>query len=439
MKKPTIILSFLFVTLISYGTNVTGGIYSNTIWTVANSPYIVTDTVMVFPGVILTIQPGVVVKFNSNGLLEVRGSLSARGTTADSIIFTSNSSTPKASDYLGVIIETSTDTLTYCRFSYSSWGLGYDGYLGCPPVAHCAFTSNLAGISMIASAGAAMSLDTCTFKYDTIGIERDDEVPIIGCTFLYNGTAINMPAGAYSPIENCIIEYNNNGILSGMNNIITHCTIDYNRDYGVTLTGGCNISYCEIENNYIGIKSTMNNVTYNNISHNYIGIETSGGDSSGGGIFCNSFCNNTDFNFIIQTSVDIPIKDNFWCLTDSAQIQATIYDGYQKITLGLAFFTPFYTSPCSGTPSAINALKNNYGNVKVFPNPNNGKFSIESDMINEKSIIEIYNVLGEKVYKVNLNADITEINLSTQPKGIYLYRVIEQNGNLIGEGKVIIE
>src|ERR1051325_9880122 len=75
-------------------TNVSGGIYSNTTWTLANSPYIVVDTVVVFPGVTLTIQPGVVVKFDSTKYLEVRGNLVATGTITDSITFTSNTSSP---------------------------------------------------------------------------------------------------------------------------------------------------------------------------------------------------------------------------------------------------------------------------------------------------------------------------------------------------------
>ena len=43
-------------------TNVSGALYSNTTWTAANSPYIVTANVIVFDGVQLTIEPGVTVK-----------------------------------------------------------------------------------------------------------------------------------------------------------------------------------------------------------------------------------------------------------------------------------------------------------------------------------------------------------------------------------------
>ena len=69
MKKITnvaLTASFLFLVFCfsaTAQTNVSGGIYANTTWTLANSPYIVTDTVVVFPGVTLTIQPGVTVKF----------------------------------------------------------------------------------------------------------------------------------------------------------------------------------------------------------------------------------------------------------------------------------------------------------------------------------------------------------------------------------------
>ena len=40
-------------------TTVSGGIYTYTTWTLANSPYLMTNNIVVFPGVTLTIEPGV--------------------------------------------------------------------------------------------------------------------------------------------------------------------------------------------------------------------------------------------------------------------------------------------------------------------------------------------------------------------------------------------
>jgi hypothetical protein len=52
----------------------------------------------------------------------------------------------------------------------------------------------------------------------------------------------------------------------------------------------------------------------------------------------------------------------------------------------------------------------------------------------------VYNVLGEKVITETLpypNGDNT-IYLSGKPTGVYFYRVLNENGGLIGEGKIIV-
>lgn len=75
-------------------TNVSGTVTSNTTWTLANSPYVMTGDVTVDTGVTLTIEPGVVVQGNSAfRQLTVNGSLSAVGTGGSRIKFTSTSGT----------------------------------------------------------------------------------------------------------------------------------------------------------------------------------------------------------------------------------------------------------------------------------------------------------------------------------------------------------
>ena len=48
-----------------YATDVSGTISSNTTWSLANSPYVVTGNILVNSGVTLTIEAGVTIKFDS--------------------------------------------------------------------------------------------------------------------------------------------------------------------------------------------------------------------------------------------------------------------------------------------------------------------------------------------------------------------------------------
>jgi hypothetical protein len=74
--------------------------------------------------------------------------------------------------------------------------------------------------------------------------------------------------------------------------------------------------------------------------------------------------------------------------------------------------------------------------ITVFPNPTIGKFTISMDnvkwlMVNgntstinyQPPTIEIYNVMGEKVYQSIMTDPKSEIDLSSQPNGIYFLSV----------------
>tara|TARA_Y100000815_G_scaffold273672_1_gene305540 strand:- start:1768 stop:2394 length:627 start_codon:yes stop_codon:yes gene_type:complete len=106
MKSKLFYLLLLAVVNSIFGqTNVSGGLFSDTTWNLAGSPYIITADVALFPGYTLTIEPGVVIKFNSGTKLMLRGELLATATSNNQIIFTSNMSNPVRGGWLGIEVE----------------------------------------------------------------------------------------------------------------------------------------------------------------------------------------------------------------------------------------------------------------------------------------------------------------------------------------------
>jgi len=65
----------------------------------------------------------------------------------------------------------------------------------------------------------------------------------------------------------------------------------------------------------------------------------------------------------------------------------------------------------------------------VYPNPSNGKFQVSSFKFQVERM-EVYNVLGEKVYSSPINHEqsrVLGINLSSQPSGVYVLNVKNEN------------
>jgi hypothetical protein len=99
--KKLFLLSFLFLLLksVTSQTLVNGFISTNTQWNLAGSPYIVTGNTLLMQGFTLTIEPGVVVKFDTNKALQIDGELIAIGTVQNKITFTSNQPVPTSGDW----------------------------------------------------------------------------------------------------------------------------------------------------------------------------------------------------------------------------------------------------------------------------------------------------------------------------------------------------
>lgn len=133
---PSRILFLFFLIILVFSpqafaqTNVSGTISQNTTWTLApmppnnGSPYIVIGNITVNPGVTLTIEPGVEVKFAGNYSLTVNGTLSAAGTSSQNIRFTSNQTTPATGDWVGIrFLGSGTGTAQYSIIEYADKGL----------------------------------------------------------------------------------------------------------------------------------------------------------------------------------------------------------------------------------------------------------------------------------------------------------------------------
>lgn len=77
--------------------------------------------------------------------------------------------------------------------------------------------------------------------------------------------------------------------------------------------------------------------------------------------------------------------------------------------------------------------------VNVYPNPNNGQFTVDfsDEEIKQHTSINILNLMGEIVYTKTVNSSIIQIDINDQPKGIYLVQIISNSKSTVK--KVIIK
>lgn len=124
MQNPFNMKRLLLILAVSYGfivpgnsqTNVGGVIDSHAVWTKANSPYLVTNPILVSQGVTLTIEPGANVGFESGSYIRVDGELVAEGTESDTITFSLNRAEIR---FEGTAVDYDSASNTGCRIKYA--------------------------------------------------------------------------------------------------------------------------------------------------------------------------------------------------------------------------------------------------------------------------------------------------------------------------------
>lgn len=101
-----------------------------------------------------------------------------------------------------------------------------------------------------------------------------------------------------------------------------------------------------------------------------------------------------------------------------------------------ATYKPFYANECD---YLVGLEENQIIELAIFPNPSSGKFTIEAPLQAGQSI-ELYNLNGQQVFKqVILNSGVNktlEINLTP---GMYLLKLMSQEGAQLASSRLVVE
>lgn len=224
-----------------------GFINANTTWNLAGSPYIVEGNALLSHGYTLTIDPGVVVKFNDSCALQIDGELHAIGTAANRITFTSNQVNPAPGDWAKIhfadtsanaVFDAQGNYLSGCIMKYCD--VVYGGELGFGEIHVEAGSPYFSHCRIHDSAASGLYYDGLKAIVDSSSIRNCAENGIFlntGHYLMYNDSITNNTSrgilmqqeydGLQSKVLNCYFAFNNTAI-GGIYNGIHHTTISNN-------------------------------------------------------------------------------------------------------------------------------------------------------------------------------------------------------------------
>lgn len=458
MKKIFLLLFILFAQICQAQTPVSGGIFANTSWTVANSPYVLTGPIVVFPGNTLTIEPGVTVKVQFKGFntglmsyIELRGNMIANGTKTAPIRFEAELPTQEYT-WRGIEIKSvqgGSFTGAHFELQNALYGIGSDKiYYDTLSFKHCSFKNNMFGIYLVANLkldscsfvnnGAAVTampsyggvdVNQCTFEENNVCFPRmANGIFIRNSQFLKGKTAILECTGK---IENCLFQENQIGLENCYELVIQNSLFQRN---GSAIIGAnqCTIEQNLILANTIGIEfAGPCTVVNNDINVNEVGVKISGAFSPGQTVQNfneNRLCYNTKYNVENGSDLNLGLEKNCFCLQDSAAIEALIYDGYDDFTRGLINFATYDTA-CVQLLTTYKKVQINTSlaeqsinpSIQIYPNPANTFLYIQQT--NQTEFVEklqIIDVMGRTLGEITLNRnEAYTLDVSNYAGGMY--------------------
>jgi hypothetical protein len=157
-------------------------------------------------------------------------------------------------------------------------------------------------------------------------------------------------------------------------------------------------------------------------------------DVNGNATFANAFTTGGDDYFGVAV-------DKFCNAYISGDIAVNTFTlGSSTLTLSGGIETSFIAKlayTCQVVPDGIRGEFTNSSGIKIYPNPANGNFKINTAKESSSGILTIFNSLGMKVHEQEIPKNETEVSLNL-PNGIY-HLVLLENGQRIYNGSLIIE
>ena len=274
-------------------------------------------------------------------------------------------------------------------------------------------------------------------------IQSDGKIIIGGDFNYYNGVARNGIARLNT--DGTLDTTFNPGTGTGANNRIIYSTSI--QSDGKIIIGGGFTSFNGVARSRIArlntdgtLDTTFNQGTGASSTINCISIQSDGKIIIGGGYFTSY--NDVARNGIARLNTDGTLDTTFNPETGAAAVLTTSIQSDGKIIIGGGFIS--YNGTGRNRIARINGgntLSNSSfdkSKMVIYPNPSNGIYTLQSNEMTAAKSIRIYTILGQKIFDAIISLNETTVDISNQPKGVYLYKVLGEAGET-KSGKLVIE